>query len=291
MDNVYKKSPIFIIGSPRSGTTLLRLLLTCHNSIVVPPEGGFVVWLYSKYKKFDINTDINEFVDDVLNCKKMEFWKLDKNGLIEYLKVHCPSNYADAVSCIYFYYGLTHDYKCTRWGDKNNFYIHYIRELHQLFPDAYFIHIIRDVRNVVCSYLRINKEKYDSKYAPNFPKDIEKISQLWKNDIDNIHEQSKVIKDGNFIEIRLRDLLTNTVHELTNLCKSIGEEFDPNMLNYYLVNRKNKLIPDGLAEWKKMNFEPISCEKLDEYKTFLTSSQITTIESFTNDVLQKYNFK
>lgn len=48
-DNI-DREPVFIIGSPRSGTTLLRLMMNSHPRIVVPPECGFAVWWYEKYQ-------------------------------------------------------------------------------------------------------------------------------------------------------------------------------------------------------------------------------------------------
>ena len=47
--------PVFVLGSPRSGTTLLRLMLTCHRHIVVPPECGFCVWLYPQFQDWSWN--------------------------------------------------------------------------------------------------------------------------------------------------------------------------------------------------------------------------------------------
>lgn len=42
-------TPIFILGNPRSGTTLLQLMLACHPRLAVPPECGFALWLYDRY--------------------------------------------------------------------------------------------------------------------------------------------------------------------------------------------------------------------------------------------------
>ena len=46
----YKSVPFFILGNPRSGTTLLRLMLNNHPSVAVPMECGFAVWLHDSYK-------------------------------------------------------------------------------------------------------------------------------------------------------------------------------------------------------------------------------------------------
>jgi Sulfotransferase family len=72
-----RKPPVFIIGNPRSGTTLLRLMLTCHPHLVIPPEGGFAVWLHDEYHAWSREDGrspeaIALFVRAVLACRKME---------------------------------------------------------------------------------------------------------------------------------------------------------------------------------------------------------------------------
>ena len=74
--------PLFILGNPRSGTTLLRRIINAHSLYCVPPECGFVQWLYDKYGHWKQELVSNrEFVDsfltDLEKCRKIETWNLD----------------------------------------------------------------------------------------------------------------------------------------------------------------------------------------------------------------------
>ncbi|MEE2987827.1 MAG: sulfotransferase, partial [Nitrospinota bacterium] len=70
-------SPLFIIGNPRSGTTLLRLMLTCHPNICIPPESGFMIDLYKTYYRCQVDSkSLQNFITDVLSSQKMETWKI-----------------------------------------------------------------------------------------------------------------------------------------------------------------------------------------------------------------------
>ncbi|MDC3391597.1 sulfotransferase [Candidatus Thioglobus sp.] len=40
------------MGNPRSGTTLLRLILTSNSKITIPPECSFIIWLFDKYSNW-----------------------------------------------------------------------------------------------------------------------------------------------------------------------------------------------------------------------------------------------
>ena len=121
-----KESPIFVIGSPRSGTTLLRLMLTCHRNIVIPPECGFAAWLAKQFTDWNPQTleqCLPRFVSELFQCRKIETWNLDKERLHAFLKSHQPDCYASAVSLVYHFYAHSTNQPCRRWGDKNNFYV------------------------------------------------------------------------------------------------------------------------------------------------------------------------
>ena len=118
----------FIIGNPRSGTTLLRLLLTSHPHVIIPPECGFIAWLYEKYggwTRLDLNKDdiINLFVRDLLATKKFDTWGLDSVLIKDEIHKNKPRSYSDLCDVV----GLVYNNKLSKAariiGDKNNFYI------------------------------------------------------------------------------------------------------------------------------------------------------------------------
>ena len=66
----------------------MRLILTSHSEILIPPECGFMIWLQEKYKGWclaDVKKPgkIEEFVNDLFECKKFETWKLEKSIITE----------------------------------------------------------------------------------------------------------------------------------------------------------------------------------------------------------------
>src|SRR3990170_5812962 len=169
MEYAKMKPPIFIIGNPRSGTTLLRLMLTCHHNIVIPPECGFAIWWHKKYKNWDVDSSrccLNEFMNDLFNSRKFETWNLKRELLEQFLAERRDQNYSDLISSIYEFYARQQKEKFERWGDKNNFHINHIETISGLFSEAKFIHIVRDGRDIACSYRKLYGEKFDSQYAP-----------------------------------------------------------------------------------------------------------------------------
>ena len=55
----------FILGNPRSGTTLLRLMLNSHPKLGVPPECGMIQWWNEKYKNKNLQDVYDTFINDI----------------------------------------------------------------------------------------------------------------------------------------------------------------------------------------------------------------------------------
>lgn len=284
--------PIFIIGNPRSGTTLLRLMLTCHRNIVIPPECGFAVWLHDKYESWAGSDDlvIDRFVADVLECRKIETWQVDEEGLLGFLKNRRPDSYAAAVSLVYEWYGLSAGETFTRWGDKNNFYLDYIPTIKAMFPAAHFVHIVRDGRNVACSYRRLAATKIESRYAPRLPHEIDDIARQWKQNIETIDQSFNAFGHEHVQELRLEDLVRDPQEQLTRVCELLGEEYDAGMLEYHRVNEQRQLEPQEFLQWKEKTLKPPTPEQNDEYQSKLTADEITRFEAIAGDTLRKHGY-
>jgi hypothetical protein len=285
-----KISPIFIIGNPRSGTTLLRLILHAHSKISIPPEAGFTMWLYQKYRDYSPN-HLNSFLEEMSETKKIENWNINWGILKEYLHVKSPVSYPELIDLIYRFYGETVGKHNVRWGDKNNFYLNYIDQIKEIFPNAIFIHIVRDGRNVACSYKRLSKKKFISQEAPKLPSDIYEIAAEWHNNLNTIHNSFEKLNFKNVIEIRLEDLTEHPRKVIVEILKFIGEEYEKDVLNYFRMEETMGGEPSQyLLEWKEKNTKPIQRELKDKYKEILTSSEINVFNRIAIKNLSYYNY-
>ena len=190
MDKFINK-PIFILGNPRSGTTLLRLMLNNHPNIVIPPECGFIEWLYPKYKNWDIlddNSKVKSFLKDLAKTKKFETWHLDLEFISKYLSKYNPSTYQELCGLVYYSFGVENrKTDIIRWGDKNNYYITRLDVISQIYPNAQYILMVRDGRDVSASYKDLTKLETTSIYKPNLPNKIEDIAIEWIQKIGRAH--------------------------------------------------------------------------------------------------------
>lgn len=282
----------FILGNPRSGTSLLRLILNAHSGLCVPPECGFLLWLYPKYKDWNLKSLESDtlylFVEDLIASKKFETWKLKKEDILKVIIDLAPKNYEQLAHCVYLTYSNNSLKKPEFFGDKNNYYIHHLEELDNLYNNKIIIHIVRDGRDVATSYRGIKNVSSSSKYLPNLSSKIEDIAQEWNDNNLNINRHFQ--SSENYILIKYEDLLIDTVTVLEKVLLKFNLKFEEQMLSYYKENIEKVVEPKETLAWKLKTLEPIDKTNIGKYKSELTKSEIESFNSIANESLKFFGY-
>lgn len=274
----------FIIGNPRSGTTLFRLMLNNHPNISIPPECGFALWWYKKYANSDFSeqTVIDKFLDDLAVTKKFETWLVDLSELRAFLIQSCPVSYQDIVQLVYLFYARSTGRTPDWLGDKNNFYTQYLPQIKELLPDSKLIFIVRDGRDVACSYKVLANKKIDSKYAPKLSGVIKEIADEWVRNNFLIKQE---IENGAFF-LRYEDLLRSPDIELGRVCHYLGLNYDDEMLNYYKQGNE----PAEFLQWKEKTLQQPDTNNIGKFRNILTKSEIDDFESIAGELLGYFQY-
>lgn len=296
MKNQDLSRPMFIIGNPRSGTSMFRMMVSNHQNLIVPPECGFLQWWYPKYESWTIEDSSNqvkvdEFIADLKTSKKITTWKLDYEKLSQRIVETSPSNYAELASQVYLQYaegrGQT---DIVRWGDKNNYYINHLELLVSIYPNAQFLFITRDGRDVACSYKALKDLKTESQFKPELPTKIDEIAKEWVSNNQRILDFSKGLSKENYHFLRYEDLVENPEIELRIVTDFLGLEYSPNMLNYHKENRQNQVEPLETMDWKKKTLEKPDPSEIGKYRDVLSEKEIDTFEDIAEKVLSKFKY-
>ena len=283
-------NPIFIIGNPRSGTTMLRLMLTCHPNICVPPESGWLIGLYSKYNDFAFDKGrIRAFVNDLFLSPMIEVWGLDSLSLLERLEKAKPKDYATLASHVYFHYVEIHQPGKLRWGDKNNFYLNYIEKINRIFPDAVFLHIIRDGRDVACSYRDLSQTK--GKYAPKLPASVCGAACDWVKNVKTIQKCLSTIGAERALTIRYEDLVQQPQKTLQTICAFLGEDYDERMLNFDEENQRKQLEPEIFMDWKARTQKPLTDSRVGRWKQEMFEEDKRLFQFLARKTLMSYGYE
>ena len=145
-----KASPLFLLGSQRSGTTMLRLMLNNHSSLAIPHESAFITLWFEKLGAYgDLSNRENalRLLDAVSEHPLVKRGKLvaDRDAILS----KPIRTYRDFIDAIFRTYAES--LGKPRWGDKTPFYTPDIDILRRIFPEAKFVHLVRDGRDVILS--------------------------------------------------------------------------------------------------------------------------------------------
>lgn len=288
--------PVFIIGNPRSGTSLLRLLLTCHSQILIPPECGFIIWLKEKFSGWTKSDNgsaskIKLFVDELFACKKFDTWLMDKGLIEEQILIHQPAAYAELCALVYCAFGTSTGKSFKVWGDKNNFHLNHLNELSELYSNARFLHIVRDGRDIACSYREVMAAKSNSPYAPRLATGIEEIALEWSNNVLKIDAFMSQMQGEAAMTIRYEDLVKTPASIMTSICEWLGMAFEAEMLEFYSVNRTKKIEPELTLDWKKQTLQPINDKFVSRYTCLLSAAEIHEFQKIASAAFKRFCYE
>jgi hypothetical protein len=272
------KNPIFIVGCPRSGTTLLQLLIDANSQIAIPPESHIFIRLLRDLPKYgDLNNrrNLKRFVREVLNDHRIKDWGMNIT-VDDFCSRLDEVSYRRIISLLFELYAENQG-KC-RWGDKTPQHLLFMREIHALFPDAKFIHLIRDGRDVAVSSLKVFVG----------PASIYGIAKAWRLYITKYEEFKSCIPADNRYEIFYENLVTHPQDEISKVLKLIGEPVKFSGMELPETGlRKHYLSRD--QHMQSLNGK-ISPKKVGIYKRKLTQRQIAIFETIAGDALSLHNY-
>lgn len=215
-----------IVGVPRSGTTLLRFMLDAHPALAIPPETGFL----ASASKF-LNA---RWLPDRVTCEalfrvvtrlplKSGPWRdfgISEDEFWEALRQIEPFDVAEGFRAFYRLYARKHDKP--RYGDKTPLHCRHLRAIEQILPEAHFIHVIRDGRDVALSLRPLW-------FAPG--RDMKTLAQYWSNLVRDTREAGH--RANSYHEVRYEELIGDPASVLERVCHFLKLDFDSAMLRYW----------------------------------------------------------
>jgi hypothetical protein len=239
-----------IVGSPRSGTTLLRFMLDAHSELAIPPETGFLTLSRTIRGKGD---ELREnFFHAVVNYSEPSLswpdFEIPNEVFWTALKKITPFNISEGYRTFYRLYADR--FGKPRWGDKTPIYCRYIESIRGVLPEARFVHIIRDGRDAALSLRRMW-------FSPGW--EIETQASYWRDGV--LAARRAGVGRDDYMEIRYEELVLNTPEILERVCAHLALSFEDAMLSYYMRARerlkehKGRLLPSGAVLTQQQRFQ------------------------------------
>ena len=264
-DATYKE-PIFIVGTPRSGTTLLQAILVNSGMFFPMPETHFFSRVAYGVPERNLRKKDRQKILHMLTKKarieldEQIIWGLDsKIDIFEYIVGNFNTN------------------KKKVFVEKTPRHIFFYQEIMKYYHDAKFVCIIREPKNIVSSQIT---------NASNLYKSIIRASMLYNKIARAILEVSK---NNNVLLMRYEDLTNEPEQTISNLFASLNLPYDLSLLD-------NVTAPPGIVlpheTWKHNNLElkKIRQNDPDKWRGVLSESQANVVNWITKSYASKFGY-
>ncbi|MDD5759244.1 MAG: sulfotransferase [Desulfobulbaceae bacterium] len=277
-------APFFIVGTERSGSNLLRLILNAHSGIAVPHPPHILKYfspLERSYGDLSQAGTLPALVDDVLSLLDAHIYPWEKEisstrVIRKILLGERPYSLPGVFFSVYDEY-LCQTHK-RRWGCKSTFVIQHVEQVLATDPASKFILLVRDPRDVAVS----SRHSIFNPFHPYF------TAKLW-------HEQQlegvkwlESTRRCNFHLVRYEDLIERPQESVMGICRFLGEDFEPAMLEYYRTNsaRKSRSLS---TSWQNVG-GPIQSANRNKFKQGLSAEEIKIVEGVTGDLMDRFAY-
>jgi len=276
-----ENAPLFIISAGRSGTTLMRSMLAAGGQIAIPPETQIFPKLPVKYLAFHNLGWVDlckQIVSEFESSNNFYTWEINTISAYQELINLPPTerSLARIIQIIMMEYAKEKFPHANMWGDQspiNTFYLPYIRKT---FPQARYLHLVRDGRDVISSMVKRHGEAY-----------LDEAIFRWNNSIHRIHTFQKKIKLENFIEIRYEDLVQRPQDTLTRVARFINIDYSQEMLEFW---KAPSTIEHKYHDFHKNLEKPVFTSSIGAWKERLTPDQQQYIASKISRYLQETGY-
>lgn len=254
-------------------------MLQAHHRIAMPPETRFVLPTYLERADFgDLADPANRgrLADMIIGTFRFDDLGLDHDMVKRRIIAEAPTVGA-AAGVVLRSYADRHGK--VRWGDKRPNYRNNMWVVQRLFPDAQFVHLLRDGRDCVASMTHM--PPWDSRA-------LNKRIEVWMEAVEHAKLAQQTMPADTFYQLQYEHLVAQPREELERLCAFLGEEFDEAMLKPEAV--ASQVVPER-ETWHANTHNPVSARSVGGYRTRLEPDDLAICESVMGEHLRELGYE
>ena len=284
MSITLQERPVFVIGSERSGTTLIMAILGCHPRIAVPE----VTWYYPRFKPY-LHTygnlankdNFRTLALEMAHGLRMPYWRMDIDpdtfaDEITQRAAEIEQSFAGVFAAMFERYAAHEDKP--RWGEKTPYNIFYLDQILEDFPNAQFVYIYRDGRDA-------SAELLDSAFGPT---NIYSAARIWKDGQDAALAFRKKLSDDQWFDIKYEELVLEPVDHLQRLCSFLGEDYTDDLMAFHTTPTAKRR---GATKDNWALAHPITDRHVDIYREQLSLRDQKIMSWVAGDMLRELGYE
>ncbi|WP_293129210.1 sulfotransferase [Microcoleus sp. bin38.metabat.b11b12b14.051] len=262
---------IFLVASPRSGTTILQSLLASHPQVISFPESKFFHYLLYDQFAGKLSMRMDAFFNDEIKRPEL-LQNFDDSQSVE----------TKASWFIGILDSLAKEQNKSIWLEKTPEHIHFIQDIERFTPDVKFIHILRNGMDTIASLYEATRN-FNDLWGDGW--DLNHCIESWKN-AELI--SYKYVNASNHILVKYEELVENKKSVLESICKFIGVDYDAVMLTDY----KKKAANFSLNKpWHQGIERDITLAKVHKYHKCFKENEIKEILTHIHWVNSEVSYK
>ncbi len=271
----------FILGTSRSGSTLLQSMVNSHSKMVIPPETHFFHSARNLIRQFGRASDKERFAEKLLSFWYDEKTRIRDLGLsggdvqraAKQLSISHP---VDLFTLQLTMYRMLRQKEIV--GEKTPRHILHVPEILKAYPKAKIISMFRDPRATAYSEIKAHFG------SPS----VIVTTKRWKRYVQMHEKLSRELPKAQYMMLRYQELIDDPKRTLQEVCDFLEVDFEPAMLEYY--NRDEKGFAAGEQSWKKGTLKPIQKGKNTEWKKELSPWQVSLVEQTAGEQLNTLDY-
>jgi len=260
--------PLFILGTERSGSNLLRLILNSHSRIAVPHPPHVVRYfapLEPLYGDLARDHAFGRLVEDILRLLDTHIYQWDIP-----IDAAAVARAASPRSAFGVYVALQDQYRDhtgkSRWGCKSTFMVDHIPEILARFPGAKLLFLVRDPRDVAVSSRKSVFSTFHPWYTAQLWRDQQAVGLRW---LDQLPPETIRL-------VHYERLVAEPEASVREICAFLGEDFEPGMLRFFETDEAQKSA--SLSESWGNTGRPVSQASVEQWKKGLTERERLLVE-------------
>ena len=257
---------------------MLRLMVDSSSQFGIPRETSLMVTAWDERRRFgDLSDEDNmrrlaDRMVEILPSATSRRLGVPPRQLHKRIMAAPPTLGSVIGTCLATYAGRNNK---PRWGDKRPVYSRYLDAVFSMFPDAQFIHLVRDPRASTASMAQM---WHDGRIAPNL--------ELWERSMRAVEPWRARLAPDQFLELRYEDLVADPTGELKRVASFLTLEMSEveEMLRFHEH-------PDETSPVHPNVRNPPTTQNIDKWRDSLTSEQTALIEHVTGDWMKRYGYE
>ena len=246
---------LFIVGCPRSGTTLLQRIVNAHPEVAVVNETQLIPRWFERRKGLTSDGLVTPaLIPSLLEYPRLKRLKVGREELERLIGSGEPLSFADFMSAVFDHVGRCKGKRLV--GDKTPTYVRSIPTLHGLWPRARFVHLLRDGRDVhlsLASFTKADGSRAADRIAERFStwaEDPVSTGALhWERLVRLGQEDGRALGPDLYYELRYEALVADPEAETVALCAFLGLPYHDRMLRFHEGRTKAKAGLDAKKAW------------------------------------------